>query len=108
MKITEEQLLELEDQVAKTVIDFHSKNVVAENFNVSDFTNVVLLAGPHQPVTFSDGIVETESRFIDDIRYAIAAAGINQAFQFNPLTYLSEPMACILGIGKYRVCKLLA
>ncbi|TNZ80294.1 hypothetical protein CGH91_20965, partial [Vibrio parahaemolyticus] len=48
---------------------------VAENFNVSDFTNVVLLAGPHQPVTFSDGIVETESRFIDDIRYAIAAAG---------------------------------
>ncbi|MDW2204807.1 XRE family transcriptional regulator, partial [Vibrio sp. 1636] len=23
----------------------------------------------------SDGIVETESRFIDDIRYAIAAAG---------------------------------
>ncbi|EHR1133881.1 helix-turn-helix transcriptional regulator [Vibrio parahaemolyticus] len=75
MKITEEQLLELEDQVAKTVIDFHSKNVVAENFNVSDFTNVVLLAGPHQPVTFSDGIVETESRFIEDIRYAIAAAG---------------------------------
>ncbi|MEZ8762361.1 helix-turn-helix domain-containing protein [Vibrio alginolyticus] len=75
MKITEEQLLLLEDQVAKTVIDFHSKNVVAENFNVSDFTNIVLLAGPHQPVTFSDGIIETEGRFIDDIRYAIASAG---------------------------------
>jgi hypothetical protein len=61
--------------VAISVIVFHSKNVVAENFNVSDFTNIVLLAGPHQPVTFSDGIIETERRFIDDIRYAIASAG---------------------------------
>jgi hypothetical protein len=75
MKITEEQLLILEEQMAKTVLDFHSKNVVAENFNVSDFTNVLLIAGPHQPVTFSDGIVQTEVNFIDDIRYAIASAG---------------------------------
>ncbi|WP_423840399.1 helix-turn-helix transcriptional regulator [Vibrio mytili] len=75
MKITEEQLLQLEEQVAKAVLDFHSENMVAENFDVSDFSNVVLLAGPHQPVTFSDGITETEARFIDDIRYAIASAG---------------------------------
>lgn len=75
MKITEEQLLQLEDIVAKTVLDFHSKNVVAENYDVSDFTNIVVLAGPHQPVTFSDGITETNTHFIDDIRYAIASAG---------------------------------
>ncbi len=75
MKITEEQLLQLEEQVATAVLDFHSKNVVAENYNVSDFTNLVVLAGPHQPVTFSDGIIETDTQFIDDIRYAIAAAG---------------------------------
>ncbi|MGR5236973.1 helix-turn-helix domain-containing protein [Vibrio alfacsensis] len=75
MKITEDQLLQLEEQVAKTVIDFHSENVVAENFNVSDFTNVLLLAGPYFPVTFSDGIVQTDTNFIDDIRYAIASAG---------------------------------
>ncbi|BBL89105.1 transcriptional regulator [Vibrio rotiferianus] len=75
MKITEEQLLVLEEKVAKIVLDFHSKNVVAENFNVSDFTNVLLIAGPHEPVTFSDGIIETQQHFIDDIRYAIASAG---------------------------------
>jgi hypothetical protein len=75
MKITEEQLLTLEEQVASTVLDFHSKNVVAENFNVSDFTNVLLVAGPHQPVTFSDGIVQTDGNFIEDIRCAIASAG---------------------------------
>ncbi|CAE6898899.1 Transcriptional regulator [Vibrio sp. B1FLJ16] len=75
MKITEEQLLQLEEQIAKSVLDFHSKNVVAENYNVSDFTNVVLFAGPHQPITFSDGIIETNTHFIDDIRYAIASAG---------------------------------
>ena len=75
MKITEKQLLILEEQVAKTVLDFHSKNVVAENFDVSDFTNVLLIGGPHHPVTFSDGIVQTGTSFIDDIRYAIASAG---------------------------------
>jgi transcriptional regulator with XRE-family HTH domain len=75
MKITEEQLLALEKQVCKIVLDYHSKNVVAENFNVSDFTNVLLIAGPHEPVMFSDGIVETNGTFIEDIRGAIAATG---------------------------------
>lgn len=75
MKITEEQLLILEEQVANTVLDFHSKNVVVENFDVSDFTNVLLIAGPYHPVTFSDGIAQTGTSFMDDIRYAIVSAG---------------------------------
>ncbi len=75
MKITEEQLLQLEEQIAKAVLNFHSKNVVAKNYNVSDFTNVVVLTGPHQPISFSDGITDTTTHFIDDIRYAIASVG---------------------------------
>ncbi|EDP60201.1 helix-turn-helix transcriptional regulator [Vibrio sp. AND4] len=75
MKITEEQLLIIEKQVADTVLNFHSENVVVDDFDVSDFTNVLLIAGPHQPVKFSDGIGKTSASFIEDIRNAIALAG---------------------------------
>ncbi len=76
MNVTEEQLLELEDMMAKKVLEFHTQNVESANFDVNSFSNILMVAGPHEPVQFcKEGIQEQPRSFVDEVSQAILQVG---------------------------------
>ncbi|KJR24920.1 MULTISPECIES: helix-turn-helix transcriptional regulator [Vibrio] len=75
MNLTDAQLTAIGKTLAKEVLKYHSENMADGNFEVSDFKNVLLIASPHEPLMFSDGIGKLPNDFLNQIKEAIDKAG---------------------------------
>ncbi|MCU8502291.1 helix-turn-helix domain-containing protein [Vibrio vulnificus] len=75
MNLTDDQLKAIGKVIAKEVLKYHSENMAEGSFEVSDFKNVLLIASPHEPLMFSDGIGKLPNDFLNQIKDAIDKSG---------------------------------
>ena len=66
MKVSEKQLLSLEKQFSQEILNYHTENISAEEMDATQFTNIFMLVSPHEPITFSNGIKNTNTDFMTE------------------------------------------
>ncbi|UXI00923.1 helix-turn-helix domain-containing protein [Photobacterium sp. TY1-4] len=71
MYLTEAQLGELNQLLAKEILKYHSENMQNSETEADLLRNVLLFVTQHQPLVFSEGIGSLPHSFLQDVKAAI-------------------------------------